>query len=57
MKRGFNTIGLLLISTDMIENYKTSKELVAVFLKKLEERTKLNNIKKWKPQHKHEPRL
>lgn len=40
----------------MIEKYKTTKELVDVFLKKLEKRTKINS-KTWKPLYKHEPRL
>lgn len=40
----------------MIEKHKTSKELVDVLLKKLEERTKLNN-KISNLQQQHEPRL
>lgn len=41
----------------MIEKYKTSKELVNVFLKKLEARKKSNKNKKWHLQQDHEPRL
>lgn len=40
----------------MIEKHKTSKELVDILLKKLEERTKLNN-KISNLQQQHEPRL
>jgi len=40
----------------MIEKHKITKDLVDVFLKKLEKRAKLND-KSSKPQHKYEPRL
>ncbi len=40
----------------MIEKHETTKDLVDVFLKKLEKRTKQNNTT-WKPLQKHEPRL
>jgi len=41
----------------MIEKYKTTKELVKLFLQKIEKRAKLNQNKSWKQIHKHEPRL